>query len=102
MEELLNKYAEFSATDRVELAAKTKGRMIEFDKLAQEVNLYASSRVSAGIDQLVEAWNDWVRFGDDREHDQARQDARARYRAMFALMQAEVGPREVEATKVDE
>lgn len=74
--------------------------MIDFDKLAREVNLYASPRVSGGVDQLVGAWNAWLRArNDDHERDRIRQEAKARYQAMFILMQAEVGPREIEATK---
>lgn len=77
--------------------------MIDFDKLAQKVNLYASPQVSASIDQLLEAWNTWLRAGDDdHERDHVRQDAKARYRAMSILMQAEVGPREIEAAKAQE
>lgn len=98
VEVLLDRYAEPSETGRASLAAQAKNRVIDFDKLAQEVNLYASSRVSAGVDQLVGTWNAWLRAGgDEHERDHARQEAKARYQAMFILMQAEVGPGEIEA-----
>jgi hypothetical protein len=102
MELLLDRYTEATVSSRLDQAAKIKDRVIDFDKLAQEVNLYASPQVSAGIDHLVEAWNAWLRAeGDEHERDDLRQEARTRYRAMFTLMQAEVGPCEGEVITAD-
>jgi hypothetical protein len=99
VEVLLNRYADPSETDRAGLVAKTKDRVTDFDKLAQEVELYASSRVSAGIDQLVQAWHDWLSAGDTKHgRDHVRQEAKAQYRAMSVLMRAEVGPPQTEVT----
>jgi len=103
VEVLFDRYADPSETARAGQAAKARDRVIDFDKLAQEVNLHASPQVSASINQLLEAWNAWLRAGDDdHERDHVRQEAEARYRAMFILMQAEVGPREIEAAKAQE
>jgi hypothetical protein len=99
VEVLFDRHADPSETARAGQAAKVKDRVIDFDKLAQEVNLYASPQVSVSIDQLLEAWNAW-RAGDDHERDHVRQEAKARYRTMFILMQPRLAPGKLKRPKL--
>jgi hypothetical protein len=102
VEVLLEKYQAALESDKQELVARVEDRVLDFDKLAQEVNLFASTEVSATVDHLTEAWNAWLSAGEDDDRDGVRREARARYRTMFAKMQLEAGPQEIEAALLGE